>query len=298
VPRKLTAKSDATLNLFEISPDAQTEPLASCPPSPSGLRIGTSSFTATGWERAFYPAGLPDADRLSFYATRFNTLEIDSTFYGTPSRTTVRNWYAKTPLDFVFALKVPQLVTHDKVLVDAKPEFDEFIRTAADLGEKLGPLLLQFPYFNSSAFKSQADFFERLKPFLAKLPTDMRFVVEIRNKHWLDERLIDLLRKHGVGLALIDQSFVPRPWELETKLDWVTAQDFVYVRMLGDRKAIETQTKVWDKVIVDRARDLRSWIDYLKPIRHRGETMFVYVNNHWSGFAPATAEQFLRVWNG
>jgi uncharacterized protein YecE (DUF72 family) len=73
------------------------------------IRIGTSAFTAAGWEGSFYPAGMPAAEYLSYYASKFDTVELDSTFYGTPALSTVQGWYAKTPPEFVFAAKVPQL---------------------------------------------------------------------------------------------------------------------------------------------------------------------------------------------
>src|SRR5436309_14865804 len=73
------------------------------------IRIGTSSFTATGWERSFYPRGLRPADYLSYYAQHFDTVEIDSTFYATPNVSVVRSWNTKTPEGFIFAAKVPQI---------------------------------------------------------------------------------------------------------------------------------------------------------------------------------------------
>lgn len=76
-----------------------------------------------------------------------------------------------------------------------------------------------------------------------------------------------------------------------------TAADFTYVRLLGDRKGIEEITKTWDKIVVDRNRDMKTWVDYLRPIKIRGVTIFVYVNNHYSGFAPQTAERFLELWD-
>jgi uncharacterized protein YecE (DUF72 family) len=111
-------------------------------------------------------------------------------------------------------------------------------------GAKLGPLLFQSWYFNQQAFKTQADFQARLEPFLAALPKDHHFAVEIRDKDWMNARFADLLRKHNVALALIDQSWVPRPWELKQKFDVITA-DFTYVRWLGDRKAIEAGCGAW-----------------------------------------------------
>ncbi len=260
------------------------------------IRVGTSAFTAAGWERAFYPAGMRPAEYLTYYATKFSTVEVDSTFYRTPALSTVKGWYAKTPSNFVFAVKVPQEITHEKALVDCDSDLKHFLETVSALQEKLGPILFQFGYFNRSVFKSQAEFLARLKPFLAKLPAGYKFAVEIRNKNWLDGRFADALRERGVAMALIDQSWMPRPWELKNSLDFVTA-DFTYVRLLGDRKGIEEITRAWDRVVVDRARDLKTWVDYLRPIKIRGVTIFVYVNNHYSGFAPPTVERFLELWD-
>ena len=145
------------------------------------LRIGTSAFTAAGWPGSFYPDGLPEREYLTYYATKFDTVEVDSTFYRTPSLSTVKGWNAKTPPGFLFAAKVPQVITHEKVLVDCDAEFKEFIEVMDNLGEKLGPLLLQFGYFNKKTFVGVNDFLVRLRPFLIKLPQGHRFAVEIRN---------------------------------------------------------------------------------------------------------------------
>src|SRR5207249_10144483 len=74
-----------------------------------GILLGTSAFTATGWEGSFYPPGMQPRDSLSYYATQFATVEVDSTFYGCPSPRTVNNWAARTPEGFIFSVKVPQL---------------------------------------------------------------------------------------------------------------------------------------------------------------------------------------------
>jgi Protein of unknown function DUF72 len=87
------------------------------PYSEPGLLLGTSAFTANGWPGTFYPAGMKPTDFLSYYANQFITVEIDSTYYATPSASIVTNWYERTPPDFIFAAKVPQVVTHEKVLL-------------------------------------------------------------------------------------------------------------------------------------------------------------------------------------
>ena len=259
------------------------------------ILLGTSSFTATGWQGSFYPKGLRPADYLSYYAQHFDTVEIDSTFYATPNVSVVRSWNAKTPEGFLFAAKVPQEITHKRVLKDCDEEFKTFLTTMETLGEKLGPLLFQFGKFDKYLFKSLDDFLERLIPFLKKLPKDRQFAVEIRNKNWLVPKLTDLLREHGVALALIDQSWMPRPWELKEQFDLITS-DFTYVRWLGDRKGIEEKTTTWDKMIVDRQGDLSEWVSLLKKIQERRIMILAFANNHYAGFGPGTVDLFRRLW--
>ena len=262
---------------------------------PATIHLGTSAFTAAGWEGSFYPAGMKPADYLTYYATKFDTVEVDSTFYRTPSASTVRGWYAKTPKDFIFALKVPQEITHGKVLHDCDAEFKAFLSAADLLGEKLGPLLFQFGYFNQKAFPGLDEFLARLLPFLKKLPSGYKFAVEIRNKNWLVPKFVDALRERCVALTLIDQSWMPRPAEWFKRFDPITA-DFTYIRWLGDRKGIEEKTKTWDKTIVDRASELQEWVKYCYLVQKRGITIYAYANNHFAGHAPATIAQFLKIW--
>jgi uncharacterized protein YecE (DUF72 family) len=259
------------------------------------IRLGTSAFTAAGWEQAFYPAGMKPADYLSYYATQFDAVEVDSTFYRTPAISTVKNWYAKTPPGFLFAAKVPQIITHDKMLADCGEDFHSFLAAMDCLGEKLGPLLLQFGYFNQNVFGSVDDFLARLVPFLKTIPSGYRFALEIRNKHWLVPRFLDSLRERNIALALIDQSWMPRPKELFERRDPITA-DFAYVRWLGDRKGIEQQTKTWNKIIVDRTADLGEWVEVLKKVSQRRIQILAFANNHYAGFGPGTLEEFRKLW--
>lgn len=260
------------------------------------LRVGTSAFTAAGWESVFYPAGMKPADYLSYYATKFNTVEVDSTFYRTPSVATVNGWERKTPTGFILAAKIPQTITHEKILQNCDEDLKNFLETMDLMGDKLGPLLFQFGYFNKKAFKSGDEFLARLELFLKKLPKGYKFALEIRNKQWLTVEFFDLLRKYEVAYALIDQAWMPRVSEIFEKSDPITA-DFTYIRLLGDRKGIEQQTKTWDKVIVDRSRELMSWVNVCQRTTRRGIPTYIYVNNHYAGFAPGTIEQFQKMWS-
>jgi uncharacterized protein YecE (DUF72 family) len=229
-------------------------------------------------------------------------VEIDSTYYRAPHAKVVAMWAGKVPARFLFSAKVPQEITHKKVIQDCDEDFAGFVKTMDVLGEKLGPLLLQFPYFNQQAFSSVKEFLARLRPFLKKLPRDHRFALEIRNKNWLVPQFVDALREHNVAMALIDHPWMPRPTELfnrvdpKTKIDPITA-DFTYVRWLGDRKEIEEKTKSWDRVIVDRRAELTEWVDVLRKVQKRKIQIFAFANNHYAGNGPSTVEAFLSLWN-
>lgn len=179
VPRDRAAV--ATPSLFEAG---ASDGVASRP-APGLVRFGTSSFTAPGWVGTFYPEGTRPADFLRVYAREFDTVEVDATYYAVPSARTVDGWAEKTPEGFVVAAKFPRSIVHGgdaerpdphRVLtLDAiGEERDRFLGVMARLGPRLGPLVLQFPYFNREAFPSVSPFLERLDAFLAALPPARR----------------------------------------------------------------------------------------------------------------------------
>jgi len=289
-------------SLFEMERNDSTiltRPATEPPYSDPQLFLGTSAFTANGWVGSFYPAGMKPEDFLGHYAKTFRTVEIDSTYYGTPAPSTVESWYRKTPPDFLFAAKIPQVITHEKMLKDCEAEWEEFLKTISLLKEKLGPLLLQLPRFSQFEFKNGSDFLARFRPFLERLPERVarNLAIEIRNAPWLDQNLMDCLREHKVSLALTDTSFLPRPWEQKKPIDFVTA-DFAYVRWLGNRKQIETKTTTWDRAIVDRTDDLRQWVEFLRRIvaERKLRRLFLFANNHYQGHGPETIKLFWQLW--
>jgi uncharacterized protein YecE (DUF72 family) len=171
---------------------------------------------------------------------------------------------------------------------------DAFLANMALLGDKLGPLLLQFPYFNRRTFARRGDFFERLERFLEDLPSEFRYAVEIRNKSWLVPEYVSLLRARDVSLTVVDQAWMPHGDELEGKLELVTAKP-VYVRLLGDRQRIEAITKSWGKEVIDQSERLDRWVTFLVRRVKDGVPVLVFVNNHYAGHAPATAVRLRRM---
>jgi uncharacterized protein YecE (DUF72 family) len=163
------------------------------------------------------------------------------------------------------------------------------------LEDRLGPLLLQFPYFSKKAFARPEDFLARLVPFLEELPGGFKYALEVRNKCWVNPQLLDVLRKKGVALALIDHPWMTPIAQLMGKLDLITA-DFAYVRWLGDRKGIEEVTKHWDRIVVDREEEMRTWIPVIRQLLKRRIQVMGYFNNHYAGFGPGSIELFGKVW--
>jgi uncharacterized protein YecE (DUF72 family) len=257
------------------------------------ILLGTCAFTASGWNGAFYPKGMKSTDYLTFYSARFDTVEVDATFYGCPNPKTVENWYEKTQAGFIFSVKVPQTITHEKILVDCRPEFETFVETMDLLKEKLGVILFQFPYLDTWRLKDRHAFSDRLLPFLKLLPREQQFAVEIRNREWLDAEFADMLRSFNVALVLQDIHTMPEASEIS--FDPITA-NFSYLRLLGNRKQIELTTTVWDKVVADKTEKVSDWVKHCLQVQRRGVKQYVYANNHYEGYSPATVEKFRDLW--
>ncbi|MBX3179949.1 MAG: DUF72 domain-containing protein [Candidatus Hydrogenedentes bacterium] len=250
------------------------------------LRLGTCSWTAKGWEEAFYPPGVKAADYIAHYAERFSTVEIDASFYGVPRDTTLMKWQDATPPGFLFAAKAPKEITHDRFLVGCEPALKHFLTAMEILGDKCGPLLFQFPYFAQRTGVDINLFLEKLALFLPLLPeSGFQFAVEVRNKAWISAPLLDLLGTHNIALALIDHPWMSRPNMLFRQIDLHTAP-FLYIRWLGDRYAIEKKTKVWKEVVVNRDEGTGEWIPPIQAALERQLRVYGYVNNHYGGYAP------------
>ncbi len=238
------------------------------------LLLGTQGFAFDDWVGPFYPPGTPKAAYLERYAERFATVEIDSTFYGTPRPSVVRGWYDRTPAGFLFAAKFPRTITHDKKLVEAEAEADEFVAVMQLLEDKLGLLTLQF------AYDFEPGRLALLDRFLGRLPPGPRYAVEVRNRKWLTRDLDAMLSSRGAALVLQDLHYMP-------KVDWLTAP-FTVIRWLGRRSDIER----FDHLQIDRSRELTTWAGRVRDYLEAGVDVFGYFNNHYAGHSPGSVRQF------
>ena len=247
------------------------------------IRLGTQGWNYDAWAGPFYPEGTRPVDFLTVYARAFDTVEVDSTFYAVPPSKTIRGWAERTPAGFVFSLKLPQEITHERRFRDVDDMASEFFDRARELGDKLGPVLIQLG----------ADFHPSELPALAKflpsLPKDIAFAIEFRDKGWLHDGVIALLAEHGVALALTDARWIPRKQMLALAAE--PTSDFLYVRLMGPDQGIID----YSRIQVDRSRELEAWAAVLWPYAEQGREAFVYVNNHFAGHSPESARELQRM---
>ncbi len=250
------------------------------------ILIGTQGWNYTAWVGPFYPPGTRASEFLPAYARAFRAVEVDSTFYAVPDARVVRAWAERTPPEFIFALKMPKEVTHERRLRDADDVVRDFLDRARQLEAKLGPILLQMgPDFGPDELPA-------IETFLPTLPGDLRFAIELRQSRWLRPevlpRLRELLARYGIALALSDGRWIPR----ETMLELVeqTTAHFLYVRWMGPDRAITD----YSRVQFDRSEEIRAWYEALKRAAHSRD-VFGFFNNHFAGHSPASARELQRL---
>src|ERR1044072_7829332 len=168
------------------------------------IHIGCQGWIYDDWVGVFYPPKSRNIDLLPLYSKIFNSVEVDSTFYAIPQETTINGWYAKTPENFSFSLKLPSEITHKNRLINCEVQLFNFLDRALNLRQKLGCILIQLPPdFSPSEHKN-------LSHFLTLLPRNAKFAIEFRDLNWLNKSIIDELGEQGVALALADSKWLPR----------------------------------------------------------------------------------------
>jgi uncharacterized protein YecE (DUF72 family) len=277
---------------------------------PPKLLVGTSSWSSQDWCGSFYSDHIEPGEMIRAYSSKLSTVEIDSTWYRMPSPKMVETWKSKTPSGFIFSAKVPRVITHDKYLEECETEINEYISVMSGLGEKLGPMILQFPYIakgkDPDEYKTGADFIRRLKGFIQLLPIEFKWGVEIRNSLWVQPALLDILRSRGISLVFIDYYTMDPLPKLAHRSDVFTAS-FVYIRFLGNRKEIDAAVKQaqeaglrkreFESILKDRTGQMKAWIPPIKQLVSKGTPTYVYFNNHYAGYAPGSVELFEKLLN-
>jgi uncharacterized protein YecE (DUF72 family) len=263
-----------------------------------GIRVGTVSWAKDHWVGPFYPEDLPKDGHLAHYAKSFDTVEVDATFYRTPSPQTCRAWRERTPDGFRFSLKVMKRVTHDKVLLDCGREMETFLGAIGELGDKFAYAVLQFGYFGKkSRCADCGSFLARLREFAGLCPDPGRFVVEVRNPEWLHDELLACLREHGFVFALTQVDRMPDPTAVWDRFgEKLVTGPAAYARIFGERKKLEQLTERYDRVLLDRTAETRGWVRIFRALQARNVPVWAYFSNYFAGYAPGSVELFRRLW--
>ena len=276
---------------------------------PSNLLVGTSSWSSKDWCGTFYPESIQPEEMISAYARQLSTVEIDATWYRMPGPAVVDSWRARTPPGFVFSAKVPRIISHDKYLEGCEEEMNQFVRIMSRLGDKLGPMILQFPYVakgkDPEEYATGADFLSRLKRFAANLPEGFRWGIEIRNSRWVRPELLDFLQNRSISLVFIDY-YTMDPLPKLAGRSGIFTGDFTYIRFLGNHKQMDaavqsarasgTRISDWGSLLIDRTQQMRHWMPSIRDLVSRQVPVYVYFNNHYAGYAPGSVELFSRLW--
>ncbi|MCL5960994.1 MAG: DUF72 domain-containing protein [Chloroflexi bacterium] len=233
-------------------------------------RVGTSGWHYEHWRGRFYPMDLPKSKWLEYYARRFDTVEVNNSFYRLPSEKAFRNWYDQSPEGFIFALKASRIITHYRKLKNIHEPLSTFLGRAANLKEKLGPVLYQLP----PTLKRDDPL---LAEFVSALPEGVRHVVEFRHRSWYEEPVFEILRRRGIGYCIVSQPGFESPFTATGR--------FAYIRFHG-------RTALYAGSYSDS--ELARWALKIQALERPTDEVFAYFNNDAEANAVFNAQELIR----
>lgn len=241
--------------------------------------MGCSGWSYSSWQGPFYPKEMENRAWLPYYSRIFNYVEIDSTFYNIPSESMVKNWERRTPENFRFTAKFPKIITHEKKFKNVQRELELFYQRMAPLKEKLIALLIQLP--PSYKLKEGLEDFSSYNFFFEG---EFRYAVEIRHSSWFSDLAYNFFKNNNIAMAWSQMDRLQTPP--------VVTSDFVYLRLIGDRRLEENQ---FDKIRIDRIEEIRNWANKMKEVKQNEKDVkigIVAANNHYGGYGPGTVDIF------
>jgi len=238
---------------------------------PNGcVRIGCSGWHYRHWKGRFYPASLPISKWLQYYATKFDTVELNNTFYRLPQASVFAAWRTQAGTGFVYSVKASRYLTHMRRLIAPEQPVRLFFERASELRSALGPVLYQLPP------RFEVDL-QRLRGFLEALPPRRRHVVEVRDPRWYRPDVFELLSTHRVSLCLHDMAGSAPPRQ--------QVGPFVYLRLHGPLRYRGSYADY----------QLAQWADWLGSIAAAGTPAYVYFNNDIDAAAPQDARRLQEM---
>jgi uncharacterized protein YecE (DUF72 family) len=238
------------------------------------VRVGTSGWQYDDWRGAVYPEDLPKKRWLEHYATRFPTVEVNSTFYRLARTSAVEQWREAAPAGFEFVLKGSRFITHQKKLKDPREPLERFFEPLGGVLDRTAAILWQLP----GGWRRNVD---RLDAFLAALPTGHRHAVEFRGDDWFHDETYGVLDRHGVANVWLSSS-------LTVEHAVVTTGDHVYLRLHG---LDQDEPYRYDY----SAEELEPWAERLREVAGAGTPAWVFFNNDHAGHAVHNAEVLIDL---
>lgn len=249
------------------------------------IRIGTQGWAYDVWQDHFYPPGTRSEDRLATYARAFGAVEVNSTFYGAPPVERFDAWRRETPDDFRFAVKVPGEITHEARLEGHPKRLEEFCRRASRLGDGLGPVLVQLPPDFGPDEGGEA-----LASFLEARPPGPEFVVEFRDRAWLNGEVLGLLHRQDVSLAVSQGRWLDvRP---ALRAARVAPGPLLYVRWMGGDRPDSPPPE--GDGLLERSGEREAWSRVLLEAAEKKEAVYGFYNDDYEGHAPESARRTRR----
>jgi uncharacterized protein YecE (DUF72 family) len=248
------------------------------------LNICCSGWSYEGWKGDFYPKMLDNKDYLPYYSKFFKFVEVDSTYYHIPSRSTVRGWKDKTPDDFRFALKFPKVITHERKLEDVVKPLSILFYSLEPLVDKTLTLLIQLP-----PFLSEKKGLNPLQDMVHHLDKRFRYSLEVRHSSWFNDNVYDFLKERDISLV----------WSVRDDLESpsTVTSDQVYIRFIGNRSISE---KDFGKIVKDRRKEMLEYVKKARDIQNENSNIrdiLIAFNNHFAGFGPQSVNDFLKLMN-
>jgi uncharacterized protein YecE (DUF72 family) len=225
------------------------------------LYVGTSGYSYKEWKGSFYPEKIAAKDMLPYYAERFNSVELNNTFYRLPQLSMVESWKSQVPDNFRFSVKASQRITHFKRLKEAEEATKLMLDNLAALESQLGVVLFQLP---PNMKKDR----ERLESFLKILPHDLKATFEFRHPTWFDDDVLELLREHNRPLCVSDTDDLPAH-RIDKTADWG------YLRL---------------RRVIYQENDLKEWVKRIKA--QKWSDIYVFFKHEDEGTGPRLAAQF------
>lgn len=241
----------------------------------SRLYIGTSGWSYKHWEGIFYPKEVKLAKYLEYYTTKFNCVELNSSFYHLPQKKTVSGWVQRTPDAFKFCPKLSRYITHQKKLIDIEEPLQKFFDLFEEMKKKLGPVLIQLP----PGLEFDPSLIEEFLELLKKRYHSHRFAIEVRNRTWITDHFFNLLEKYGIAFVIAD-SGTRFPYH-----ETVTT-DFVYLRFHGHESLYASNYSEAD--LAGYAQKIKHWLE-------QGNKVWGFFNNDFHGFAVKNAERLRNL---